>query len=136
MAGHYPYWLRLSPKTAARSSAAWRKTAGIRGPGIARDDDRHNRHPRNAPPEPIDGVGNNVANPTWGAADTDFARIAAAISPTASPRPTASRCPARVISNLIANQDMDGVEQDRTTMPAACPTSSMPGANSSTTTST
>ncbi len=29
------------------------------------------------PPEPINGVGNNIANPTWGSTNSDFTRRAA-----------------------------------------------------------
>ena len=65
------------------------------------------------PPEPVDGVGNNVANPNWGAADTDFARIAAANFSDGISAPNGQTLPsARVISNLIATQDVDGLEQD------------------------
>ena len=71
-------------------------------------------------PEPIDGVGNNVSDPTWGAANSDFLRLAPAnyadgISVSVSSLATDSSAllpSARVISNLIANQDVDGVEQD------------------------
>ncbi len=65
------------------------------------------------PSEPINGVGNNIANPTWGAADTDFARIAAANFADGISAPNGQALPsARVISNLIANQDIAGLEQD------------------------
>ncbi|HTQ38164.1 MAG TPA: peroxidase family protein, partial [Pirellulales bacterium] len=65
------------------------------------------------PPEPINGVGNNVANPTWGAADTDFTRLAAALFGDGISTPNGQALPsARAISNLIANQDLAGVEQD------------------------
>jgi peroxidase len=64
-------------------------------------------------PEPINGVGNNVANPTWGAADTDFVRLAAANFADGISSPNGQSLPsARAISNLIANQDIAGVEQD------------------------
>ena len=67
----------------------------------------------NLPPEPIDGVGNNVANPTWGAANTDFTRLAAANFSDGISAPNGQTLPsARAISNLIANQDINGVEQD------------------------
>ncbi len=63
--------------------------------------------------EPIDGVGNNIANPTWGAANTDFVRIAAANFADGTSAPNGQNLPsARTISNLIANQDINGVEQD------------------------
>ncbi len=64
------------------------------------------------PPEPINGVGNNVANPTWGAADTDFVRLAAALYADGTSTPVSTLPSARAISNLIANQDLNGVEQD------------------------
>ena len=64
-------------------------------------------------PEPIDGVGNNVANPTWGAAGTDFLRIAAANFADGVSAPNGQTLPsARVISNLVANQDVAGLEQN------------------------
>ncbi|HVT29630.1 MAG TPA: peroxidase family protein, partial [Lacipirellulaceae bacterium] len=63
--------------------------------------------------EPIDGVGNNVANPTWGAADTNFTRIGPANYADGISAPNGQNLPsARAISNLIANQDLNGVEQD------------------------
>ena len=59
-------------------------------------------------------MGNNMANPTWGAADTDFARIAAANFGDGVSSPNGQALPsARVISNLIANQDVNGLEQDK-----------------------
>lgn len=65
------------------------------------------------PPEPVDGTGNNVANPTWGAANTDFAQIGPVNFADGISAPNGQSLPsARVISNLIANQDIDGVEQD------------------------
>ena len=63
--------------------------------------------------EPIGGVGNNIANPTWGAANTDFVRLAPANFADGIDAPNGQNLPsARVISNLIANQDVNGVEQD------------------------
>ena len=63
--------------------------------------------------EPIDGVGNNIANPTLGAANTDFPRITAANYTDGIDAPNGQNLPsARVISNLIANQDLAGVEQN------------------------
>jgi len=63
--------------------------------------------------EPIGGVGNNLANPTLGAANTDFPRITAANFADGVQAPNGQNLPsARVISNLIANQDLNGVEQD------------------------
>ena len=64
--------------------------------------------------EPIDGVGNNIANPTLGAANTDFTRITAANYADGIDSPNGQNLPsARVISNLIASQDMAGVQQDQ-----------------------
>ena len=63
--------------------------------------------------EPIDGVGNNITNPTLGAANTNFGRIAAANFADGIDAPNGQTLPsARVISNLIANQDLSGVEQN------------------------
>ena len=63
--------------------------------------------------EPIDGVGNNIANPTLGAANTNFGRIASANFADGINAPNGQTLPsARVISNLIANQDLSGVEQN------------------------
>ncbi|HZZ27738.1 MAG TPA: peroxidase family protein [Pirellulales bacterium] len=65
------------------------------------------------PSEPINGVGNNVANPTWGAADTDFSRLAAALFGDGISSPNGQSLPsARTISNSIADQDLAGIEQD------------------------
>ena len=63
--------------------------------------------------EPIDGVGNNIANPTLGAANTDFVRITAANFADGIDAPNGQNLPsARVISNLTASQDVAGIEQD------------------------
>ncbi len=63
--------------------------------------------------EPIDGVGNNIADPTLGAANTEFARITAANFADGIDAPNSPDLPsARVISNVTANQDVAGVEQD------------------------
>ncbi|HWB12602.1 MAG TPA: peroxidase family protein, partial [Pirellulales bacterium] len=63
--------------------------------------------------EPINGVGNNLANPTLGAAGSNFARMTAANFADGIDAPNGQNLPsARVISNLIANQDLNGVEQD------------------------
>jgi hypothetical protein len=63
--------------------------------------------------EPIDGVGNNIANPTLGAANSSFSRLAPANFADGVDAPNGQDLPsARVISNLIANQDLNGVEQD------------------------
>jgi peroxidase len=63
--------------------------------------------------EPINGVGNNIAHPTLGAANTDFARLTAANFADGIDAPNGPNLPsARAISNLIANQDLNGTEQD------------------------
>ncbi|HVX09808.1 MAG TPA: peroxidase family protein [Pirellulales bacterium] len=63
--------------------------------------------------EPINGVGNNLANPILGSANSDFARITAANFSDGIDAPNGQNLPsARVISNLIANQDLNGIEQD------------------------
>jgi hypothetical protein len=63
--------------------------------------------------EPIDGVGNNIANPTLGAVNTDFSRITAASFADGISSPNGQDLPsARVISNLIASQDVAGIEQN------------------------
>lgn len=64
-------------------------------------------------PEPIDGSGNNVANPTWGAANTDYVRVGPVNFADGISAPSGQNLPsARTISNLIANQDIDGIEQN------------------------
>jgi hypothetical protein len=63
--------------------------------------------------EPINGFGNNIAHPTLGAANSDFARLTAANFADGIAAPNGPNLPsARAISNLIANQDVNGVEQD------------------------
>ncbi len=63
--------------------------------------------------EPINGLGNNLAQPAWGAAGSNFVRLApAAFADGISAANGQSLPSARVISNLIANQDINGVEQD------------------------
>lgn len=63
--------------------------------------------------EPIGGVGNNVANAAYGAANTDFARLAPASFGDGIDTPNGQNLPsARVISNLLANQDINGIEQN------------------------
>ncbi len=63
--------------------------------------------------EPINGVGNNIAHPAWGAAATDFTRIAPASFADNVSAPNGQALPdARAISNLIADQNLNGVEQD------------------------
>ncbi len=63
--------------------------------------------------EPIGGVGNNPLNPNLGAANTNFTRLAPANFSDGIDAPNGQNLPsARVISNLVANQDLNGVEQD------------------------
>ncbi len=55
--------------------------------------------------EPINGVGNNVANPTWGTAGTDLTRLSpAAYTDGVSSPSLATSASARLISNLVNNQ--------------------------------
>jgi peroxidase len=55
--------------------------------------------------EPIDGVGNNLANPTWGSAITDLIRLAQAAYADGISAPALANDPsARAISNLVNNQ--------------------------------
>src|SRR5580704_13777980 len=57
--------------------------------------------------EPIDGGGNNVADPTLGSADTEFACLAPPNYGDGIDAPNGQNLPsARVISNLIATQDI------------------------------
>lgn len=54
-----------------------------------------------------------MANPTYGAANTDFARLAPANFGDGVDTPNGQNLPsARVISNALANQDINGIEQD------------------------
>jgi peroxidase len=64
--------------------------------------------------EPIGGVGNNVANPTWGSAGTDLLRISpAAYSDGISSPSLANNPSARVISDILNNQaDPNNPSQD------------------------
>jgi peroxidase len=63
--------------------------------------------------EPINGVGNNPINPILGAANTNFMRLAPANFSDGIDAPNGQNLPsARVISNLIADQDLNGSEQD------------------------
>jgi peroxidase len=63
--------------------------------------------------EPIGGVGNNPLHPDLGAANTHFTRLAPANFSDGIDAPNGQNLPsARVISNLIANQDVNGAEQD------------------------
>jgi peroxidase len=56
--------------------------------------------------EPIDGVGNNIANPTWGSAGTDLIRLAAAAYSDGIDSPSLpDDLSARAISNIVNNQE-------------------------------
>jgi hypothetical protein len=55
--------------------------------------------------EPINGIGNNIANPTWGSAGTDLIRLAAAAYADGIDSPSlANDLSARAISNLLNDQ--------------------------------
>lgn len=55
--------------------------------------------------EPIDGVGNNVANPTWGSTGSDLIRLAAAAYSDGVDSPSLSKdLSARAISNILNSQ--------------------------------
>jgi hypothetical protein len=55
--------------------------------------------------EPIDGVGNNLANPAWGSAVTDLIRLAQAAYGDGVSTPALANDPsARAISNILNNQ--------------------------------
>lgn len=55
--------------------------------------------------ESVDGTGNNLANPTWGAAGTDLIRLAAAAYSDGISAPAlANDLSARAISNILNNQ--------------------------------
>jgi hypothetical protein len=55
--------------------------------------------------EPVDGTGNNVANPTWGSAGTDLIRLAAAAYSDGIGAPNlANDLSARAISNILNSQ--------------------------------
>jgi peroxidase len=64
--------------------------------------------------EPLDGNGNNLANPEWGSANSNFLRLSPVdyedgiISPAGADRPSA-----RVISNTFSASPEDGVLNDR-----------------------
>jgi peroxidase len=68
--------------------------------------------------EPIDGVGNNIANPTWGSTGTDLIRLAAAAYSDGIDAPSLpSDLSAREISNILNNQaDPSDPSQDLTTV--------------------
>ena len=69
---------------------------------------------RPLPAEPIDGTGNNLAHPTWGAVNVDLLRRSPAAygdgvsSPSGADRPSA-----RLVSNLLAASPDGGVTNDR-----------------------
>ncbi len=55
--------------------------------------------------EPINGAGNNVANPTWGTAGTDLIRLTPAQYANGIDSPSLPQDPsARLISNIVNNQ--------------------------------
>jgi hypothetical protein len=55
--------------------------------------------------EPIDGVGNNIANPTWGSTGTDLIRLAAAAYADGIDAPSLPNdLSARAISNIVNSQ--------------------------------
>jgi peroxidase len=64
--------------------------------------------------EPLDGKGNNIANPDWGSANTNFLRLSpldyadGVSSPAGADRPSA-----RVISNTFSESPEDGILNDR-----------------------
>lgn len=63
---------------------------------------------------PIDGVGNNLKNPTWGSTNTDFLRIAAAAYADSVSAPSGSSRPsARVVSNTIVAHPNEAVINNR-----------------------
>ena len=55
--------------------------------------------------EPINGVGNNLANPTWGSAGTDLVRVSPVAYADGISSPSLPRNPsARVVSDVLNNQ--------------------------------
>lgn len=54
------------------------------------------------------GIGNNVDNPTWGAADQQFIRLTDAYYADGASQARVTQLSPRQISNLVANQDNDG----------------------------
>jgi len=60
------------------------------------------------------GYGNNVANPTWGAADQPFIRLTDAYFADGAAQPRTTINTPRQISDIVSNQDNDGngVEED------------------------
>jgi serine/threonine protein kinase len=67
---------------------------------------------------PIDEVGNNVANPTWGTANTDLLRVSPAAYADGISSPSLPNDPsARAISNIVNNQaDPNNPSQDVNTV--------------------
>ena len=62
----------------------------------------------------IDGTGNNTAHPTWGAANTDFVRVApAAYADGISAPAGANRPSARAVSNAVDDQQGKDTTSDR-----------------------
>src|SRR6266446_1087162 len=68
--------------------------------------------------EPIDGIGNNLANPNWGSAGTDLLRLSAAAYPDGVSAPSLPQDPsARVVSDVLNNQaDPSNPSQDLATI--------------------
>src|SRR5688500_2986370 len=59
-------------------------------------------------PAPLDGVGNNVANPAWGAAGQTLIRVAPAAYADGVAAPAgADRPSAREVSNVLSRQLLD-----------------------------
>lgn len=86
-------------------------------PGVERLEPRSmmSVNPVSPPPaEPIDGVGNNVAHPTWGSVGQDLLRLSPAAygdgisSPSGADQPSA-----RLVSNLLSASPEGGVTNDR-----------------------
>jgi peroxidase len=86
-------------------------------PGVERLEPRSmmSVNPVSPPPaEPIDGVGNNVAHPTWGSVGQDLLRLSPAAygdgisSPAGADQPSA-----RLVSNLLSASPEGGVTNDR-----------------------
>src|SRR5438552_6239476 len=70
--------------------------------------------PSASPVRSIDGSGNNLAHPTWGADNTDFLRVAPAQYADGVSAPAgAGRPSARAISNAIAAQGDADTVSDR-----------------------
>ena len=62
----------------------------------------------------IDGSGNNLANPAWGQAGTDFLRLAAAAYADGVSAPAGAGLPdARTVSNVVADQGGTEILNDR-----------------------